>query len=138
VSGRTPLWQVAQWGMIRYDSVMPRDRFAKIAITLPPEDLAEADRLATEQDRSRSWIIAEALRQYVARSTGHRASSDLDPSRTAQLRRDLLLSPQERIEAADQALRIVGDGRASAAQEPLTFPTFDAFLEWNRERATTP
>ncbi len=118
---------------------MPRERFAKIAITLPQEDLAAADRLAAEQDRSRSWIVAEALRQYVARSAGHFATaSDLDAGRTAQLRRDLALSPQERIEAAEETLRIVGDRGASAVQEPLTFPSFDAFLTWNRERTVTP
>jgi hypothetical protein len=40
--------------------------YARIAITLPPEDLAAADRLAAALDRSRSWVIAEALRQFVA------------------------------------------------------------------------
>jgi metal-responsive CopG/Arc/MetJ family transcriptional regulator len=43
-----------------------RQPYARIAITLPPEDLAAADRLAAQQDRSRSWIVAEAVRQYVA------------------------------------------------------------------------
>lgn len=49
---------------------MPKpDYYARIAITLPPEDLATADRLAAEQDRSRSWIVAEAIRQYAVNSS---------------------------------------------------------------------
>ena len=45
---------------------MPRGKpFARIAITLPSVELAAADRLAAAQDRSRSWIVAEAVRRYV-------------------------------------------------------------------------
>ncbi|MCC6245574.1 MAG: CopG family transcriptional regulator [Gemmatimonadaceae bacterium] len=40
--------------------------YARIAITLPESELAAADRLAKSQDRSRSWVIAEAIRYYVA------------------------------------------------------------------------
>lgn len=126
-------------GMMEYDFIMPRLPFAKIAITLPQEDLLAADRLAAAQDRSRSWIVAEALRQYVARSSRHaEPTSDLDAGRTAQLRRDLMLSPQERIEAGEETLRIVGARSATTGQQPLTFPSFDAFLAWNRERTTAP
>lgn len=117
---------------------MPHAPFAKIAITLPQEDLAAADRLATEQDRSRSWIVAEALRQYVARASRHASpTGDLDATRAEQLRRDLALSPQERIEAGEEALRVVGDRSASQGQEPLTFPSFNEFLAWNCDRTTT-
>jgi len=40
--------------------------YARIAITLPPDTLRAADELAAQQDRSRSWIVAEAIRQYAA------------------------------------------------------------------------
>ena len=109
----------------------PKRPYAKIAITLPQEDLAAADQLAATQDRSRSWIIAEAVRQYVAQS----AAPALDPSRTEQLRRDLALTPLQRVAAGEEALRMVADG---GAQEPRTFPTYDAFQAWlrTRDRAT--
>jgi len=117
----------------------PRQPFAKIAITLPTEDLASADRLAAEQDRSRSWIIAEALRQYVARASPPGQQVALDDSRHEQLRRDMTLTPLERIQAAEATLRIVGRSPAAPSEnEPLFFEDFDAFLAWNRERAATP
>jgi len=112
-----------------------RQPFAKIAITLPPEDLAAADRLAAEQDRSRSWIVAEALRQYVARASQPVHDATLDDSRREQLRRDLALTPLERIQAGEESLRVVGRSpTAPAENEPLIFESFDAFLAWNCER----
>jgi len=116
-----------------------RKAFAKIAITLPPEDLDAADRLAAEQDRSRSWIIAEALRQYVARASPPGQDVRLDASRREQLRRDIALTPLERIQAAEASLRIVGRSPVAASgNEPLVFEDFDAFLAWNRERTAPP
>ena len=52
---------------IRYYSVLSNmsTPYARISITLPAEDLAAADRLAAQQDRSRSWIVAEAIRRYA-------------------------------------------------------------------------
>ncbi|MCC7054863.1 MAG: CopG family transcriptional regulator [Gemmatimonadaceae bacterium] len=111
---------------------MPRkEPYAKIAITLPQDDLAAANRLAATQDRSRSWIIAEAVRQYVAQA----AAPALDPSRAEQLRRDLTLTPLQRVAAGEEALRVIPDG---GAQEPRTFPSYDAFQAWlrTRDRAT--
>lgn len=86
---------------------MPKRKpFARIAITLPPEDLAAADRLARAQDRSRSWIIAEAVRQYTAKpDSGATRSEGLGPYRLDQLIRDLALTPERRIRVAQQTRR---------------------------------
>ena len=40
--------------------------FARIAITLPKDVLAAADRRAKELDRSRSRLIVDAIRAYLA------------------------------------------------------------------------
>lgn len=81
--------------------------FARIAITLPPEDLAAADRLAKAQDRSRSWIIAEAIRKYAASADpGSVRSEGLGAFRLNQLTSDLALSPEQRIRAAEQTQRL--------------------------------
>jgi hypothetical protein len=112
--------------------------FAKIAITLPQQDLAAADRLAAEHDRSRSWIIAEALRQYVARTEVPDTTASLDPSRLTQLRRDLTLTPLERVLASEESVQVVGSTpNAHGANTPLRFDDYDAFLAW-RHDATTP
>jgi len=39
---------------------------AKVLVSLPEPFLAEVDRLAEEEHRSRSELIREALREYVA------------------------------------------------------------------------
>ena len=118
---------------------MPRGKpFARIAITLPAEDLAEADRLAAAQDRSRSWIVAEALRRYVATQAKSARGSGLDPSRREQLRRDLALTPLERIQAAEEGIQIVSKRPGERApDEPLRFTSFDEFLAWRRRREST-
>lgn len=118
---------------------MPRKTpFARIAITLPQETLRAADDLATRQDRSRSWIVAEAIRQYAAtqRSDASAASfAQLGASRAEQLRRDAALTPEQRVLESED---IVSIGEASAeSATPLAFPSYDAFLAWRRERDGT-
>lgn len=84
-----------------------RKLYARIAITLPAEDLAAADNLAKAQDRSRSWIIAEAIRKYAGtRDSGSVRATGLGPFRLDQLKSDLALSPEQRIRAAEQTNRL--------------------------------
>jgi hypothetical protein len=87
---------------------MPKRKpYARIAITLPPEDLAAADRLARAQDRSRSWIIAEAIRKYSAAPDGGPVRSEgLGPYRLDQLIRDLALTPERRVRVAEDTQRV--------------------------------
>jgi hypothetical protein len=115
---------------------MPRGKpFARIAITLPQVDLEAADRLAAISDRSRSWIVAEALRCYVASRTPLTAGAALGASRHEQLRRDLALTPLERIRAAEEGVHMVGlPAGEDRGTEPLRFSTFDDFLTWRRLR----
>lgn len=79
-----------------------RKPFSRVTITIPPEDLAAADRLAKLQDRSRSWIIAEAIRKYAAAESGPARSEGIGPYRLDQLIRDMALSPEQRIRVAQK------------------------------------
>jgi hypothetical protein len=107
---------------------MSTDKYARIAITIPPEDLAAADRLAAAQDRSRSWIVAEAVRHYVAQMDG---AAPLGQSRHAQLLRDLGLTAEERVRDAEQRdLLAVAPSLANAIEQPLRFATYAEFAEW--------
>jgi len=101
--------------------------YARIAITLPETDLAAADRLARELDRSRSWVVAEAVRRYAASVEQLRAQEEIGPARRAQLLRDLALTPEERVRAAEETLAV-----SAHLSEPLRFANFAAFLEWQR------
>jgi metal-responsive CopG/Arc/MetJ family transcriptional regulator len=105
-------------------------RYAKIAVSLPPSDLADADRLAERLDRSRSWVIAEAVRRFVAEST----AETLGASRMEQLRRDLALTAEQRVRAAEELAVVPAEGAPLAIEVPRRFASYDEFAEWRRRR----
>ena len=120
----------------------PKQPYARIAITLPAADLAAINRAAREQDRSRSWVIAEAIRRYVAPAPaipGLRPASlpGLGASRLAQLKADLLLTPEARVLAATATARTVPRGRRAPARQSIAFDRYEDFLDWKQLRATT-
>jgi Ribbon-helix-helix protein, copG family len=118
----------------------------RISITLPPDVLAAADRRARELERSRSWVIVEAIRSYLAAPAGTRepaapylvSAPGLGPQRLAQLEADLRLTPEQRVRAAEETARlgeaVRGAGRPSA--RVLSFASYEQYLDWQRrERA---
>lgn len=117
---------------------MPRQtRYARIAITLPADDLATADRLARERDRPRSWLIAEAVRRYaahVAHEADATAPNGLGASRRQQLMADLRLTPEQRVRAAE---RTAGAGllRSSRGHRVIGFDRYEDYLAWKRLEA---
>jgi hypothetical protein len=110
--------------------------YARIAITIPEQDLAAADVLARDRDRSRSWIISEAVRQYVAQPIPVAHRRGLGALRQAQLAADLRLSPEERVRAAESTARAVPSrGRASGARQAprvIGFDRYEDYLAWKR------
>ena len=107
----------------------PGKPFARIAITLPAEDLAAADRLSAENDRTRRWIVAEALRCYGRERATLTTGVHLGASRGEQQRRDLALSPLERVRAAEEGVRIHSAFCHSASHRTLTrLSSFRALL----------
>ena len=114
-------------------------RYARIAITLPKPDLAAADRLARAQDRPRSWIIAEAIRRFAAeaqpaKTQAARSSPGLGESRLAQLSRDLALTPEARVRAAEETLRLTERTRRAKAQHVIAFEQYQDYVDWQRIR----
>jgi ribbon-helix-helix CopG family protein len=115
--------------------------FARVAITIPADDLAAADRVARQQSRSRSWVIAEAVRRYAATVAGlppHpvgfevNPESGLGPSRVAQLIADLELTPEARVRAAEETARVSFNLRPSLGMRVLGFDRYEEYLEWKR------
>jgi metal-responsive CopG/Arc/MetJ family transcriptional regulator len=51
---------------------------AKVMVSFPEEFLAEVDRIAEEEHRSRSELLREAMRLYIEMRRGHRRPGD-DP-----------------------------------------------------------
>jgi predicted transcriptional regulator len=52
------------------ESTSPRQK--PVTLSFPPDLIDRLDAVATEQERSRSWITARALKEYLA----HQASTD--------------------------------------------------------------
>jgi hypothetical protein len=119
--------------MIQYHCMNKSTPYARIAITLPAADLEAADQLAREWDRSRSWVIAEAVRQLVRAQSARASSPGLGDSRLQQLRRDLSLSPEQRVLAAEQTLRNVPRAQ-TAPPGPRMFERYEDFLDWKNHR----
>lgn len=127
---------------------------SRITITIPGDLVAEADRKATELDRSRSWVLTEALRRYLAapenggsprgsvgiatvrESVSPYLVHGLGPQRMAQLRADLSLDPEERVRAAEDAARS-GEPRGGepTLDQVITFRSMEDFHRWERREA---
>lgn len=133
---------------------MPRKKkprpYARIAITLPPDVLETADRLAARLDRSRSWVLAEAVRRFeepaplvpspaVVRvaPAGYDISQSpgLGPLRAAQLESDLRLTPSERIRAAEESARLGRRSQHRRMNQLLSFDRPEDYLAWKRRQA---
>ena len=120
--------------------------YARISITLPATELAAADRLAAQQDRSRSWIVAEAIRRYAAAVEEGAEAGDPDAaatngrglgaSRMAQVDRDLRMTAADRVREAEAASdEVAAIGRPGGAiEEPRWFGSYEAFAAWRKER----
>lgn len=118
--------------------------FARIAITLPKDVLAAADRRAKQLDRSRSRVVVDALRAYLATPppvvrdpTQPAYGSDAyGVARREQLERDLAKSPAERLHAAEQAAELATSVRRSPGSgrrhQIIGFDSYEDFYEWKR------
>jgi hypothetical protein len=111
-----------------------RPKYSRIAITIPASDLAAADAIARERQRSRSWVIAEAVRRYAAEPVPAPPAftPGLGPLRLAQLAADLRLTPEQRVRAAEQTARASRPRNAVRAQRVIGFDNLNDYLAWKR------
>ena len=114
---------------------MPRKKrvrpYARIAITLPQDVLAAADRLAQQLDRPRSWVVAEAVRRYSAEPTSE--AETIEAARIQHLLANLKLTPAERLQRAEELSDLA---RLVHPRKPRTqniaIDSADDFMEWKR------
>ncbi len=108
---------------------MSTDRpLARISMTIPPDVLRRADRIAKREGRSRSWVLTEAVRRLAEPTPAQLPR--LDDSRRVMLKADLALTPTERVLAAERTAREVPVHRFGALF--VTFDRFEDYLEWKR------
>ena len=124
----------------------------RISITLPKDVLDAADKRARALDRSRSWLIVEAIRAYVAGAPAQvrEASATpyavtapgLGPLRLAQLEADLRLTPERRVRAAEETARlgerVRGGGVRGRSNRVLSFDRYEDYVDWKRKEHAAP
>ena len=121
--------------------------YRRVTVTVPGAVLEAGDRLADRLDRSRSWVVAEALRRYAevpeAGPAAHAVREPVAPSyevrqafRAAELSRlesDLALTPERRVKIAEDLARTAPAGRGRPRfRRVLQFDSYDDYLEWKR------
>ena len=106
-------------------------------MTIPADLVRQADQLARRWDRSRSWVIAEAVRLLSEQQKGTPEpgmdGGRLDPHRRRLLADDVRLSPEDRVLAAERTAREV-----PARAYGRLFISFDRpedYLEWKNLEA---
>ena len=102
-----------------------------LSVSLPPELRPALDAEAKRQGRSRSFVVTEAIRQYVARQVQEAFGEASDRT----LRDSLALTPTDRLTLADELWQELSAGRPLTKPWTGTFETFDQYERW---RTQTP
>ena len=118
---------------------MPRKRaYARISITLPREVLAAADSQAKALDRSRSWVIAEAIRSYRSAPPGQAeappGAAEVAAARREHLLADLERTPEERLRRAAALLRLAPGSATGRRAQIIGFDSYEDFAAWKKAR----
>jgi len=115
----------------------------RISITLPKDVLEAADRRARAMDRSRSWLIVEAVRAYLAAPASARvreadapayAVQEVADARRQHLLADLKRSPAERLRRAEELGRLARQvrPRRGRREQVIGFDSYEDFYAWKR------
>ena len=106
----------------------------RVTITLPPELIAAADHRAQELDRSRSWVVAEALRAHLLQDDGMTppapamrvaeppasyAAAEVAEARRSRLRSEAELPPEERLRRAEELGRLAQRAQARGPRKVI-------------------
>ena len=100
-----------------------------LSVSLPPELRPALDAEAKRQGRSRSFVVGEAIRQYVARQD----RDAFTEARDRTLRETLNLTPAERLKLADELWQELSAGRQLTKPWTGAFDTFEQYQRWRRQ-----
>jgi hypothetical protein len=122
----------------------------RITITLPPDLVVAADRRAQELDRSRSWVVAEALRAQLLQDEGgapsapaarvaeppaSHAAAEVAEARRSRLRSEAALPPEERLRRAEELGRLARQAQTRGPRKVIIiFDSYEDFYEWRKSR----
>jgi len=103
------------------------------SVSMPDDVRMALDEEAERQRRSRSSVVAEAVRDYLAR----RQRAAFDDARLRTVREGLELTPGGRLELAEELWLELARGRPPSEPWAATFATFDEYERWRREVAAS-
>jgi predicted transcriptional regulator len=98
------------------------------SISLPAKLRKRLDQAAKRQRRARSFVVAEAIEEYL----GRREQQAFTEGRERTLREGLALSPAERLALSEGLWLELTQGRGPAAPWTAAFDTFDDYERWRR------
>jgi predicted transcriptional regulator len=119
-------------------------RTVRVTCTVPSDVLKAADRVAGRLDRSRSWVVTEAVRRLVAEPEAIAGASPaaaapqglrraFRAAEQARLTSDLALTPAERVRISEEIARIAPATRRRPQRgRVLQFDTYEDYLDWKR------
>jgi hypothetical protein len=127
-------------------------RAIRVTCTVPAEVLRAADRVAARLDRSRSWVVTDALRRLVGQAEpGGSAGAGAPASPPRRLQRayraaersrldhDLALTPEQRVRIAEEIAGTAPAGRRRPQRDRvLQFDTYEGYLDWKRFAGLEP
>jgi predicted transcriptional regulator len=100
-----------------------------LSVSVPADLRSALDAEAKRQRRSRSSVVAEAVRDYLARQD----RDAFEQARRRTLREGLALTPAERLQLAEDLWQEFARGRKAAKPWAATFNTFDEYERWRRQ-----
>lgn len=122
-------------------------------MTLPPDLVEAADARARALDRSRSWVVAEALRQYLAGAPGEEPGPGgrvlrvaetatsaygalaVEEARLRHLRAEAALPPDERLRRAEGLGHLARRAqRRGTRRQVIAFDSYEDYYEWKKAR----
>ncbi|OGT94095.1 MAG: hypothetical protein A2083_03000 [Gemmatimonadetes bacterium GWC2_71_9] len=119
----------------------------RVTCTLPADVLKAADSLAKRLDRSRSWVVAEALRGYLASAVGGQSPphatvaepirSPYDPAfeaaRRSRREADLRLSPSQRVHVAEELTETALKARRQPRlRQIVLLDSLEDYFKWKK------
>lgn len=97
-----------------------------LSVSIPDDLLGPLDAVAARQRRSRSFVVSDAVRQYLATQT----DAAFDDARDDTLREGLALSPAERVQLIESLTDELTTGRRRHKPFVIGFDTASAYEAW--------
>ena len=103
-----------------------------LSVSLPEDVRAALDGEARQQRRSRSFVVAEAIRAYLTQ----RERDVFTAARDRTLREGLALTPAERVRLAEELWQDLTRGRKPTEPWTASFDTWGQYEAWRRRGGT--